>query len=111
MQIHDPRSLRTFARRFCGRSHLLDGCVIHVVDSGSAAAGIQFVISNGLDPVIAIRWIDDGLDTVAHVLPGSVRLRAADVEARQDLAIFIDRFLRRHGFIDARGRSTRKGVA
>ena len=108
MYIHDSRFLRDLARRFCGRSRLLDGASIDVVDYGSESAGLEVRISGRLYGVIAIAFVDRR----ASLLPSSTLLRAADLDGLDDaFTDHVARFLRKHHFIDVDGRSTRKSIA
>jgi hypothetical protein len=108
MHIHDDRFLRELARRFCGRSRVLTGATLDVVDHGSDVAGLEIRISGRLFIVVAIAWVNKR----AWLLPGSTLLRADDLaDLDEAFTDHVGRFLRKHHFIDANGRSMRRSIA
>jgi hypothetical protein len=104
--ITDARFLRTLARRFCRRSHLLDGGAITIVKQGNS---VEIHISNGFCTVVCLGWRNGAAFVIERYTHPA--FLSADLDGlERSLTLFVRRFLERHQLIDRKGTST-KGAA
>ncbi len=107
-QIDDPRFLRKFCWFVAWPSRFLDGCPIVITDHASDPTGLTIVITNSVVAILEIAWTRKG----ATLLPGATLLSPDDLWGLEEaLTVHVERLLRRHKLIDARGHSTRRHTA
>jgi hypothetical protein len=94
-RIDDQRFLRAFCRMASWPSRHLDGCVLFVEATSGA---ITITISNTVVAILQFVWTRQH---GARLLPGSRLLAPDDLWGlNQALTYHVERFLRRHHFID-----------